>query len=143
MPTQEPAVTVRRKQSAQSKRATLELLRSKQRAEKEVSVLFPVGDGKTEEVTFLFKAIGAQEWDRLVSKYPPTAEQRSDGSPFNMHTFAPALLSRVCTDPALSEEEWKEIWDSPDWNRGEVLQFYAQAVDLCSTGMDIPFSGRD
>jgi hypothetical protein len=143
MPTQEPSVTVRRKQSAASKRATLDILRSKKRLEKELSLLLPVGDGKTEEVTLLFQSIGAQEWDRLIAKHPPTTEQRADGATSNMHTFAPALLSKVCTDPDLSEEEWKEIWNSPDWNRGEVVQLYLTAVELCSTGMDVPFSGRD
>jgi len=143
MPTQEPSVTVKRRQAAASKRATLDMLRSKKRLEKELSVLLPVGDGKHEEVSFLFQSIGAQEWDRLVAKFPPTSEQKMEGASFNMHTFAPALLSRVCVDPELTEEEWKEIWNSPDWNRGEVVQFYVTAVELCSTGMDVPFSGRD
>lgn len=143
MPTQEPAVTVRRKQSSASKRATLDLLRTKKRLEREIIVMLPVEGGKTEEVSFLFQSIGAQEWDRLVGKFPPTADQRANGEPFNMHNFAPALLAQVCVDPVLSEDEWKEIWNSPDWNRGEVVQFYATAVDLCSTGMDIPFTGRD
>jgi hypothetical protein len=144
MPTQDSkAQEARSAQSAHSKRATLDLLRSKKRLEKEVTILLPVEGGKTEEVSFLFQSIGAQEWDRLVAKHPPTAEQRVEGNAFNMHTFAPALLSRVCVDPELTEEEWKEIWNSPDWNRGEVIQFYVTAVELCSTGMDIPFSGRD
>lgn len=144
MPTQESsAQAAKRRQSTASKRATLDLLRSKKRLEKEMTVLLPVGDGKTEEVSFLFQSIGAQEWDRLVAKFPPTAEQRAEGASFNMHTFAPALLARVCVDPELTEEDWKEIWNSPDWNRGEVVQFYVTAVELCSTGMDIPFSGRD
>jgi hypothetical protein len=59
-----------------------------------------------------------------------------------MHTFAPALLAVSCIDPELSESDWKEIWNSPDWNRGEVVQFYMTAVELSSTGMDVPFSGR-
>lgn len=144
MPTQDSkAQEARSHQSARSKRATLDLLRSKKRLEKEITMLIPVGDGKTEEASFLFQSIGAQEWDRLVAKHPPTPEQRVEGQSFNMHTFAPALLSRVCVDPELTEEEWKEIWNSPDWNRGEVVQFYVTAVELCSTGMDIPFSGRD
>ena len=144
MPTQEPKIRVSRaRQSEQSKRATLDMLRSKRRLEKELTVLLPVGEGKTEEVSFLFQSIGAQEWDRLVAKHPPTSEQRIEGSPFNMHTFAPALLSITCVEPELTEEEWKEIWNSPDWNRGEVVQFYVTAVELCSTGMDVPFSGRD
>jgi hypothetical protein len=143
MPTQESSVTVRRKQSAQSKRATLEMLRSKKRQEKELNILLPTSDGKKEEVSLLFQSIGAQEWDRLVSKFPPTSEQKLEGAGFNMHTFAPALLAQTCVEPALTEEDWKEIWNSPDWNRGEVVQLYMTAVELCSTGMDIPFSGRD
>jgi hypothetical protein len=143
MPTQEPTVTVRRKQSAQSKRATLDLLRSKKRQQQELTVMLPVEGGETQEVSFLFQSIGAQEWDRLVAKYPPTSEQRADGQAFNMHKFAPAILAATCTEPELTEAEWAEIWDSPDWNRGEVIQLYATAVELCSTGMNIPFTGRD
>lgn len=144
MPTQdEEVVTSRSRQRSVSKRATLDKLRSKRRMEKELTVLLPVEGGKTEEMSFLFRSIGAQEWDRLVSKHPPTAEQRANGDPFNMHTFAPSLLSATCADPELSVEEWTEIWNSPDWNRGEVVQFYVTAVELCSTGMDIPFSGRE
>jgi hypothetical protein len=105
--------------------------------------MLPVEGGETQEVSFLFQSIGAQEWDRLVAKYPPTSEQRADGQAFNMHKFAPALLASVCTEPELTEAEWTEIWDSPDWNRGEVIQLYATAVELCSMGMNVPFSGRD
>lgn len=144
MPTQEEEVVkTRARQRSASKRATLDLLRSKKRQEQELTVMLPVEGGKTQEVSFLFQSIGAQEWDRLVAKFPPTSEQRADGQSFNMHRFAPALLSAVCTDPQLTEAEWAEIWDSPDWNRGEVVQLYATAVELCSTGMNIPFSGRD
>jgi hypothetical protein len=144
MPTQVKIQASKNEQASASKRATLDMLRSKRRQEKELTVLLPLGeDGETEEVSFLFQSIGAQEWDRLVSKYPPTTEQRADGSAFNMHTFAPALLAKTCIDPVLTEREWKEIWDSPDWNRGEVVQLYVTAVELCSSGMDIPFTGRD
>jgi len=153
MPTQEPEevteeytpnrATRRAKKSSGPARATLAMLRNKKRLEKELTVMLPVEGGETEEVSFLFQSIGAQEWDRLVAKYPPTAEQRANGESFNMHKFAPALLSAVCADPKLTEGEWTEIWGSPDWNRGEVVQFYVTAVELCSTGMDVPFSGRD
>lgn len=136
-------VQARSAQRKASKRATFDLLASKKRAERELTVLLPVEGGKTEEVSFLFRAIGARDWDKLVSKFPPTTEQRADGASFNMHTFAPALLAATCADPEMSEAQWKEIWESPDWNRGEIIQLYATAVDLCSAGMDIPFSGRD
>lgn len=155
MPTQEPeeieveeyrpnrATRRATKKTSGPPRATLDLLRSKKRLEKELTVMLPVEGGEAQEVSFLFRSIGAQEWDRLVAKFPPTAEQRADGSAFNMHKFAPALLSATCAEPQLTEAEWREIWESPDWNRGEVVQLYVTAVELCSTGMDVPFSGRD
>ena len=144
MPTRESQVTTARAaQGAETKRATLEMLRSKKPREKEIVVLWPMEDGSKEEISFLFRSIGAQAYDKLVGKYPPTIEQRADGGSFDLHKFAPALLAQVCVEPKLSDAEWKTIWDSPDWNRGEVMQFFAQAVELCSVGLDIPFTGRD
>jgi hypothetical protein len=149
MPTQEPEeveAEVRpnravRRAVAKSNRATLARLLSKAPQEKEVKVLLPVGAGETEESSLLFRSIGAKEWDSLVSKHPPTPDQRADGQPFNTNTFGPALLSRVCIEPEITESDWKEIWDSPDWNRGEVATLYGEAVNLCTTGIDIPFRG--
>jgi hypothetical protein len=111
--------------------------------EREVKVFLPVEGGKSEEATLLFRSIGAKEWDSLVKKYPPNHDQRADGQPFNTDTFGPALLARVCVEPEISESDWKEIWDSPDWNRGEVATLYGEAVNLCTTGIDIPFNGSD
>jgi hypothetical protein len=151
MPTQEPEeveAEVRpnravRRAVEKSNRATLAKLLSKKPQEKEVKVLLPVGDGKTEESSLLFRSIGAKEWDSLVGKHPPTNDQRADGQPFNTNTFGPALLARVCIEPEITESDWKEIWDSPDWNRGEVATLYGEAVNLCTVGIDIPFRGSD
>jgi hypothetical protein len=80
------------------------------------------------------------EYDRLVSKHPPTTEQRADGASFNLDTFAPALISAVSSDPEISPTDAKEIWNSAEWSRGEVITLYRQAVDLCNRGLDIPFN---
>jgi hypothetical protein len=150
MPTQETEETeaeeftpnrAARRAKVKSNRATLSMLRSKKPQEKEVAVAFPDGAGGTEDATFLFRSIGAKEWELLVAKYPPTSAQRAEGQPFNTDTFPPALLSRVCVDPALSEEDWVEIWSSPDWNRGEIADLYGEAVALCTAGFNIPFRG--
>lgn len=133
----------RSKQSESSKRATFELLRSKPRAQREVSVNLPTEDGSTEQLTLLFKAIGAQDYDKLLSKNPPNVEQKADGASYNLHTFGPALLSRVCIDPAMDQKEWTEVWNSPDWNRGEVMQLFYTAVELCNKGLDIPLPDND
>jgi len=118
-----------------STRATFSRLQNKAPQEKEVVV--KTGDT---EMSFLFRSIGAREWDLLVSKYPPTSAQRAEGQPFNTETFPPALMARVCIEPALSTEEWTQIWESETWSRGEIGDLYSAAVNLCTNGFNIPFS---
>jgi hypothetical protein len=151
MPTQEAEVTqtdevaaepakpnrAARRAAAKNHRATLTALRAKKPREKEVSLQLAAPD---EPVTFLFRALGAREWEQLIALHKPTGAQRADGQPFNTETFPPALLSAVCIDPELTEAEWAEIWNSPDWNRGEIADLYGEAVNLCSAGFDIPFN---
>lgn len=135
-------VESRTQQSENSKRATFDMLKSKKRAEREVVLQFPGEDG-TEEITMLFRAVGSQVYDKLLSKNPPTTEQKADGSVYNINTFGPDLLSKVCVDPDLSPQQWREIWQSEDWNRGEVMQLFVTAAELCNKGLDIPFFERD
>lgn len=129
-----------RRAAAKSNRATLKALMSKKPREREVTLSMPTDEG-TQDMTFLFRSIGARDWESLVAKHPPTTAQRAEGQPFNTDTFPPALLAQVCVDPAISEEDWNEIWTSPDWNRGEIADLYGQAVTLCTQGFDIPFNG--
>lgn len=145
MPTQETDETpeeitpnrAARRAAVKTNRATLKALMNKKPREKEITLALP---GEDAPVTFLFRSIGAKEWESLVTQHKPTAAQRADGQPFNIDTFPPALLSRVCVDPEISPEDWQEIWDSPDWNRGEIAELYGEAVALCSRGFDIPFN---
>lgn len=129
-------VEARQEQSKAAKRATLDLLRSKKRAEKEFSFLI-----NGEEATFLFRSISAKEYDQLITDNPPNVEQRAQGSTYNLHTFAPSLLSRVIIEPEVGEEHWAEIWRSPDWNRGELMTLFGEAVELCNTGLAVGPTG--
>lgn len=131
------SVAARKAQSAASKRATIETLLSKPRAEQELTLQLPTGNGEHKEVSFLFRAIGSKEYDQQLTRHPPTTSQKGEGANYNIHTFAPALLSRVCVDPELTEKQWGEVWESPDWNRGEVMQLFLTAVNLCNTGMEL------
>jgi len=142
MPTKAEGVTARQKQSDASKRVTFEMLKTKPRAEQEITFLMNTEGGKKEEVTFLFRSIGSVDYDRLLTKNPPTTEQRAEGASYNINTFAPAILSSVCAEPEMSPTQWSEIWNSPDWNRGEIMQLFVSAVELCNQGMDIPFFDR-
>lgn len=121
-------------QRKQAKRATFEALKGKKRAELE----FEIALSKDEDpVSFLFRAIGAVDYDKLLMKHPPTLEQKADNSTYNQDTFAPALLARVCVEPVMDEAEWKQIWNSGDWNRGEIGQLFWTAVELCNKGLSL------
>lgn len=128
------ALQVKDAQRKQAKRATFEALKSKKRAEREFTVVLNEGE---DPVSLLFRAIGAQEYDKLLTRYPPTKEQQAEGASFNQDKFAPALLSRVCVEPVMDEDEWTEIWNSPDWNRGEIGAMFWAAVELCNKGMEL------
>ena len=64
----------------------------KKRSTTEFSIYLDSEDGK-QELTLLYQAIGATAYDKLIAKHPPTAEQRVEGSSFNIDTFAPALIA--------------------------------------------------
>lgn len=132
----------RQKQSDASKRATLDQLKSKPRATTEFSIYLSNGNGEQSEVTLKYQSIGMREYDRLVSKHPPKPEQRVDGASFDIDTFAPALISAVCVEPEITPSDAKEIWDSPDWSRGDLMVLFRNAVDLNNRGLDIPFSAN-
>ena len=95
-------------QSAASKSATLDLLLSKKRQESSLHL-----EISGEQIEFTFRSIGAGDYDKLLTKHPPTVDQRADGSLYNIYTFAPALLSRVCVEPDLTQENWAKIWATP------------------------------
>jgi hypothetical protein len=135
-------VEARQKQSQASKRATLDQLMHKPPSVTEFSLFLSDGNGGSTEVTMKYKAIGMRAYDKLVSKHPPKPEQRVEGASFDIDTFAPALISACSVDPEISSEEAKEIWDSEDWSRGDVMVLFRNAVDLNNRGLDIPFSDR-
>ena len=135
-------VKARVEQSEHSKRATFDLLKSKPRAEREVTFVMERGDEES-EFTMLFRAIGATDYDKLITKNPPNTEQKAEGASYNINTFGPALLAKTVVDPDMDFKQWSEIWNSNEWNRGEILQIFLTATELCNRGLDIPFTEDD
>lgn len=136
-------VEARQAQSTASKKSMFNMLLHKKPAAKTVKITILDEEGSEQELELKFKAISHVEYDRLQAKCPPTTEQRAEGEPFNIKAFAPALLSRVVHDPDMTEEQWTEIWDSPAWSRGECAQLFAEAINICTRGLDIPFNVSD
>jgi hypothetical protein len=133
-------VEARQKQSARSKRATLDMLKNKPRSTSEFSLFLSDGNGGSNEVTLQYQAIGMRAYDKLVAKHPPKPDQRAEGSSFDIDTFAPALIAACSVDPEISPSEAKAIWDSEDWSRGDVMVLFRNAVELNNRGLDVPFS---
>lgn len=136
------AVEARQKQSEASKTATLDMLKNKARARETFTLYLADEEGIQQELSLTFQAIGARDYDKLVSKHPPKAEQRVEGASFDIDTFAPALIARCSVEPEMSEKDAKEIWDSPDWSRGDLMVLFRHAVELNNRGLDIPFNAN-
>lgn len=135
MPSSETAAVpeeVKKPADRKVKRATLAELRSKKPSKKELILVL-----NGEEASFLLQSISAKEYDKLLTSCPPTVEQRANGALYNINAFAPALMSKVVHEPEMSEDEWAELWVSPDWNRGELMTFFGEATDLCNTGLSL------
>jgi hypothetical protein len=128
-----PDLEVKAEQRKKAKRATLAMLLEKKAKRDEFTV--PFGPNE-EQVSFLFTAIGSAEYDALLTEHPPTAEQRLAQASFNIHTFAPALLARVCREPVIDVGNWTDLWKSPSWGRGELMSLFWRATNLCTREVD-------
>lgn len=92
------------------------------------------------EVSIGLRAIGSKAYDDMMAAHPPTKAQRAESAPFNVDSFAPALLSASMTDPEMDLEQATALWTSPDWSRGELSDLFYACVELNSKGLDIPSS---
>lgn len=139
-----PQTSRRKVVSNQSRRpATFKDLLNKPARTKEVVLTIPDGDGRMVEYVFVLRAIGSKAYDVLVGMHPPTADQKRDGGTYNPDSFGPALISACAVQPALSPNEAKELWESDEWSRGEVMELFVAAVEVCSRGLDVPFTPSD
>lgn len=121
--------------------ATVGQLLKKPARTKDVTLTVPDDADKPVELTITLRAIGSTTYDEIVSKHPPTAKQKKDDSAtFNIDTFAPALMAACCIEPALTDDEAKELWASDQWSRGELMQLFLGCVEVNSSGLDVPFT---
>ncbi len=137
-----PQDTDRVQSALRSRPATLDDLLKKKR--RETTVTLPTTDdaGNLIELTLRYRAIGSQEYDDLVAKHKPTPQQKAEGATYNIDTFAPALISAVSLDPALSVQDATALYTSPEWSGGEIGGLFLAALRLCNAGLDVPFSAN-
>jgi hypothetical protein len=127
----------------QAPTATLDQLKKKKRVTKTATVVLNDDAGEPVEVSLTFQGIPAFQYDRLISKHPPRPKDKKQGYGYNPDAFGPAIVAATCIDPPMSEEDAKEIWESEDWNRGELMILLMSAIEVCTTGLNIPFKRPD
>lgn len=136
----QPEDTDRVKSALRTRPATVGDLLKKKPRRTTVTIPSVDDDGKTIELQLLFQAISSRDYDDLISKHRPTSEQKKEGAAYNVDTFAPALISAVAIEPAISLDEAKAIYDSDEWSGGEIGGLFLEALRLCNAGLDVPFT---
>ena len=123
--------------------ATFEQLKRKPRRQLTFPIALADEDGEAVTVTMKYQAISPKAYDELIAANPPVGKDKVDGQPYNIDTFAPALIAAVSLEPKLTYEQAKEIYSSPDWAGGEITTLFINAQRVCNTGLDVPFNARD
>lgn len=122
--------------------ATFAALRAKPRRVMTFDVTTVGEDGKDLVLRVKFRAIPSTEYDNLVEAHPPTPKQKSEGAAYNVDTFAPALIAAVSNEPKMTYEQAKELYDAPDWSGGEISGLFIRAMQVCNSGLDVPFNAQ-
>lgn len=122
------------------RQATLKDLLNKPARVKDVVLTVPDEDGTMIEYVFSLRAIGSKAYDVLVGMHAPTADQKKDGATYNPDSFGPALISACSLSPHITPNEARDLWNSDEWSRGEVMEIFMAAVEVCSRGLDVPFT---
>jgi hypothetical protein len=120
-------------------KATLAQLKKKPRVTKTITMVVADEDGEPTEVSLKFRGIPAPEYDKLMASCPPTPKDKKDGWGYNPDKFAPVIIAETCVEPEMSLEDAKDLWKSEDWNRGERMMLLMAAVEVCTSGLTIPF----
>lgn len=96
-----------------------------------------------EEVQVKIQALTQQQLDDLYSHHQKRRNKDVDNAlGANSETFPPALFSLSILEPDLSEDEWHDIWTSPDWSPGELGHLLDLVMNVTTRGFDPPFGGR-
>lgn len=88
---------------------------------------------------FKIRSISGPAYDELVAQNPITPDQEKKirergGEPpsWNADTFPPSLVFACLVEPKLTEDQFMEIWKSPDWNANELMSLFWAALEVNS-----------
>lgn len=123
--------------------ATFDILIKKPRRETEFFVHLQGDDNRAHPHRIKYRALSPKDFDDLVSAHPPTAKEERKGAQWNKDTFPAALISEVSLTPKLTVEQARDLMESPNWAAGESQALFINAVNVCQSGLDVPFNAGD
>lgn len=104
-------------------------------AEQEEAVAKARAALEAETATLRFRSIGRKAYDALLREHPATDEQKEEAKavgspepPYNIETFAAALIAASCVDPQMTEAQVRELWD--EWNTAEIVPCWMAALEV-------------
>ena len=89
------------------------------------------------------RAIGTDAYDQLVASCPPTTSDQDRGMAFNQKAFQPKLVSACVTRPKMDLDRATRLMSDPNWSGGEWGGLYAACVEICQSGINVPFNESD
>lgn len=95
---------------------------------------------ENERVEFKFRSVGAQKWQALIAKYPPTKEQLKmfPRAEYNPVTFPAAAVAASCVQPELTLDQARALEAALNQSAWETL--FARACDANVGGFENPKS---
>lgn len=94
------------------------------------------------EIEVTVEALSMKDYDKLLSKYPPTEEEQAKGLTYELEKFAPALIAACLVDPAMTLKQTQQLWSSDNWSRGDVESLFGKVLQVNHRDSSIPFSAR-
>lgn len=88
--------------------------------------------------TFTFRALGRRAYQDLLDQHPARDEDHEDvqaqglgqKAAYHALTFAPAVVQASAVDPALSDADIADIFETGNWNHNEVAQLFMAALEV-------------
>lgn len=119
----------------------LALLLNKPKNRETFTLHYGSGDEKG-EIEMTAEALSMKDYDKLLTKYPPTDEEATKGLNYELEKFAPALIAACMVDPEMSLADAKKLWNGENWSRGDVEAIFTRMMRLNHRDSTIPFTGR-
>jgi hypothetical protein len=102
-----------------------------------------VGSGEErQEIEMTVEALSMKDYDKLLSKFPPSEEEKARGLTYELEKFAPALIAACLVDPELTPAQARQLWSSENWSRGDVEGLFSKVLTVNHRESTVPFNAR-